>query len=167
MTALLVVVLLTALASLALGVAGRRRIGRTWLVAEVAMVAAMLDVHVPALHLVPAPLWSLLLAGCAVTAALVDRIRRSRGTARRHATDALHGVGMLLAAGLVLLSAAPVASPHAHGHSSLALPLALGVAAYSVVAARTALAVRTDRLDTARRLASLAGIVAMGAMSVA
>lgn len=164
MTALLVVMVLGASASLALGLAGRRRVGRGWLLAEAAMLAAMLDVHLPALHLVPALLWSALLAGCALTAALLDRLRRARGAAR-HGSDALHAVGMLLASVLILVTdAAPTTgSEHAHG-GGLALPLALAVVVYAACALRAALAGRPGRLDTTRRLASLAGLVAMGAM---
>ncbi|QHC68263.1 hypothetical protein GSU68_17925 [Rathayibacter sp. VKM Ac-2759] len=162
MTALLVVMVAGASTSLALGLAGRRRVGRGWLVAEAAMLAAMLDVHLAGL--VPAPIWSLLLAGCALTAALLDRVRPGR---RRHGADALHGVGMLLASVLVLVAdAAPaaVSTPHAHG-AGLALPLTLAVGAYAVCAVGAALRGRPDGVDTARRLASLAGLVAMGAMA--
>ncbi|MCJ1698489.1 hypothetical protein MT356_02065 [Rathayibacter festucae] len=168
---LLVVMLAGAAASLALGLAGWRGVGRGWLVAEAAMLAAMLDVHLPALHLLPAPLWSALLAGCALVAALVDRVRRGRG-ARRHGADALHAVGMLLAAVLVLLAdAVPAAggdalaaAAHAHG-GGLALPLGAAVAVYAACTLRVALAGRPGRLDTTRRLASLAALVAMGAMA--
>ncbi|MCJ1703326.1 MULTISPECIES: hypothetical protein [unclassified Rathayibacter] len=166
---LLVVMLAGAASSLALGLAGWRGVGRGWLVAEAAMLAAMLDVHLPALHLLPAPLWSALLAGCALVAALVDRVRRGRGV-RRHGADALHAVGMLLAAVLVLLAdAAPTAGAlagagHAHG-GGLALPLGAAVAVYATCTLRIALAGRPGRLDTARRLASLAALVAMGAMA--
>lgn len=165
MTALLVVMVAGAASSLVLGLAGRRRVGRGWLVAETAMLAAMLDVHLAPLHVVPAPIWSAMLAGCALTAALLDRVRRSRGAAR-HSADALHAVGMLLASVLVLVTgAAPTASAE-HAHSGgLALPLALAVAVYAAVTLRTALAGRPARLDTLRRLASLAGLVAMGAMA--
>lgn len=165
MTALLAAMLLGAGASLALGLAGWRRVGRGWLVAEAAMLAAMLDVHLPALHLLPAALWSALLAGCALAAALHDRLRRGP---RRHAADALHAVGMLLASVLVIAAdAAPTAAgAHAHG-GGLALPLGVAVAAYAVCTARLAFAGRSSRLDTTRRLASLAGIVAMGAMTAA
>ncbi|SMH48807.1 hypothetical protein SAMN06295885_3124 [Rathayibacter oskolensis] len=164
MTALLVVMVLGATASLALGLAGWRRVGRGWLVAEAAMLAAMLDVHLAGLHLVPAPVWSLLLAGCALTAALLDRVRRGP---RRHGADALHGVGMLLASVLVLVADAPQASGatlHAHG-AGLAVPLTAAVAAYAACAVGTTLRGRSAGIDTTRRLASLAGLVAMGAMA--
>ncbi|QHC60342.1 hypothetical protein [Rathayibacter sp. VKM Ac-2760] len=165
MDVLLVVMLAGAAASLLLGLTGWRRVGRGWLVAEAAMLAAMLDVHLPALHLLPAPLWSALLAGCALVAALVDRVRRGRGV-RRHGADALHAVGMLLASVLVLVAgAAPTASAgHAHG-GGLALPLGAAVAVYAACTLRVALAGRPGRLDTTRRLASLAALVAMGAMA--
>lgn len=169
MDVLLVVMVAGAAASLALGLAGWRRVGRGWLVAEAAMLAAMLDVHLPALHLLPAPLWSALLAGCALVAALVDRLRRGRGV-RRHGADALHAVGMLLAAVLVLVADAAPAAPtagagHAHGGVGLALPLGAAVAVYAACTLHAALAGRPGRLDTTRRLASLAALVAMGAMA--
>ena len=166
MTALLAAMVAGATASLALGLAGWRRVGTGRLLAEAAMLAAMLDVHLPALHLLPAPLWSALLGGCALAAALHDRLRRG---ARRHAADALHAVGMLLASVLVIAAdAAPTASgPHSHS-GGLAVPLGIAVAVYAVVVIRASLvesAARADRLDTTRRLASLAGLVAMGAMA--
>lgn len=165
MGALLVLMVAGAATSVLLGVAGRRGIGRGWIVAETAMLAAMLDVHVPALQVLPALVWSVLLAGCALTAALADRVSRGR-PGRRHQADALHAVGMLLAAALVLVAPLPAASPeaaHAHG-GGLALPLGVAVAAYAACTVHAALAGRPGRLDTTRRLASLTGIVAMGAM---
>lgn len=168
MSALLVVMIAGSAASLALGIAATRSVGSGRLVAEAAMLAAMLDVHLEGLGLLPTPVWALLLAVSAITAALLDRLRRGR----LPGADALHGVGMLLASGLVLVAGAPSAQDpdaqdsavHAHG-GSLPLVLTIAVAVYAVCALAAALRGRPARIHTARRLASLAGLVAMGAMA--
>jgi hypothetical protein len=174
MMELLVVTLACGATSTALAIVGRRTGGSAWPVAEMVMLAAMLDVHLPTLGLVPAPLWSLLLVGCAIGAALTDRMRHGRD--RHSSGDHLHAVGMLLAAVLVLLvgassGAAPAqgvaATAHAHASAvpiSVALITAVAVAAYAVGAIVMMALGRPARVEILRRSASLAGLVAMAAM---
>jgi len=167
--------------SAALAITGRRRGGPSWPVAEVVMLAAMLDVHLPTLGVVPAPLWSLLLMGCAIGAALSDRMRQGR--AGHSSGDHLHAVGMLLGAVLVLLvgaasgsapvgevaGAAHAAVAHAHSAAvpiSVTLVTAVAVAAYAVGVIVMMVLRRPGRVELIRRIASLAGLVAMAAMTV-
>ena len=176
MTGLFVVVVAAGLASLTLAIVGRRHSGRVAPVLDCVMLAAMVDVHVSALGAVPAPLWSLLLVGCAIASAFTGRLRGSRhaGAAAAH----LHSAGMLLGAVLVLLvgvaapDATALAGPgasgivHAHGavpSSALVVAVAAAVAAYAVAVVWVVLR-RPGRVEVARCLASLAGLLAMAAM---
>lgn len=167
MVLLLGATLLTATVALVLGVVGVRRVGQVALVAEAVMLVAMVDVHVPALGLVPAPFWALLLGGCALGNALVDRLRR----ASRPDADHLHALGMLLGAGFVLFGGAAThgsttaGAAHVHGAVVL-LPLAVAVVLHAGVVARGVLGRRLPRVEAARRSASLASVLAMGAMVV-
>jgi hypothetical protein len=172
MLALLTITIAAAVVALVLGVVGVRRVGRFTLVAEVAMLVAMVDVHVPGLGVVPAPFWALALGGCALGTALVDRLRR----ASRPDADHLHALGMLLGAGFVLLdgtaSHGVVASGATHVHSVVAhgavvlLPLAVAVVVHAGIVAHGLLGRRLPRVEAARRAASLASLLAMGAMVV-
>jgi hypothetical protein len=167
MVILLGVTLTAAIVALVLGVIGVRRVGRVALVAEVVMLVAMIDVHVPEIGLVPAPFWALLLGGCALVTALADRLRRPR----RPDADHLHALGMLLGAGFVLLDgtaahALTTEGPtHVHG-AVVVLPLAVAVVVHAGVVARSVCGKRLPRVEAARRSASLASVLAMGAMVV-
>lgn len=167
MVILLTTTIAAALVALVLGVVGVRRVGRFTLVAEVAMLVAMVDVHVPGLGVVPAPFWALALGGCALGTALVDRLR----CASRPDADHLHALGMLLGAGFVLLDGtashgvAASASTHVHGAVVL-LPLAVAVVVHAGIVAHGLLGRRLPRVEAARRAASLASLLAMGAMVV-
>jgi hypothetical protein len=138
----------------------------------------MVDVHLPALGVVAPPLWSLLLVGCAIGGAFAARLRAN---GRPHAAIAqLHAAGMLLAAVLLLLIgttsnhagriAQPIASgiSHAHGLSS-AVPLVvfvgLAVIVYAVAVVAVLFRRRLARVEAARCLSSLAGVVVMAAMA--
>jgi len=164
MTALLITTVLAAVVALGLGVAGVRRVGRVPLAAEVLMLVAMADVHVPALGIVSAPFWALLLGGCALGTALVDRVRRSG----RPGGDHLHALGMLLGAAFVLLGGVGVHGGSGHGHGVVVLVLPVGVAAvvHAGVVLRDVLGRRLPALESVRRLASLVSVLAMGAMVV-
>jgi hypothetical protein len=168
--------------SAALAITGRRACGPAWPVAEVVMFAAMLDVHLPALGVVPAPLWSLLLMGCAIGAALSDRMRQGRDG--HSSGDHLHAAGMLLGAVLVLLvGAASGSTPgtqeaatltqaavaHSHGAVvpvSVALVTAVAVGAYAAGVVVMVVLRRPARVEVVRRIASLAGLVTMAVMAV-
>lgn len=164
--------------SVALAIAGRRHGGRSAPVLECVMLLAMVDTHVPLLGIVPVPLWSLLLVGCAIGGAFAARLRIG---ARPHAAIAqLHAGGMLLAAVLLLLigtasnHAARIAQPitsgvaHAHGDSS-ALPamafVGLAVIGYAAAVITVLLRRRPGRVEGARCLSSLAGVAAMAVMA--
>ena len=189
MSLLLVVMVLCSLAAIALGVAGRRRARSAALAAEVVMVLAMLDLHLPAAGFLAPPLWAAALAGCALVPAVVDRGRRHAAPAP--AGDRLHAVGMLLGAGLVLLAgtsaaASADAGPHQHAvhqhaaHQHVAqqhvaqqsdslgglplVPLALlGVAGYGVLVLVQARR-RHGAAGSTGAIASLGALVAMGWM---
>jgi hypothetical protein len=162
MTLLLAVVLAGAVAALVLGVAGGRRVGPVALVAEVVMLVAMLDVHVPALGVVPAPFWALLLGGCAMGTAVADRIRRRA----RPGGDHLHALGMLLGAVFVLLAGGHAGVGTAHSHSAVLLPVGVAVAVHAGVVLWNVVGGRVPRVESVRRAASLVSVLAMGAMVV-
>lgn len=167
MTVLFAVMLAAAVVALVLGVTGGRRVGRVALIAEVVMLVAMLDVHVPALGVVPAPFWALLLGGCAMGTAAVDRLRRRT----RPAGDHLHALGMLLGAVFVLLggghagASAGIDSGHDHG-AVLLLPVGVAVAVHAGVVLWNVVGGRVSRVESVRRAASLVSVLAMGAMIV-
>ncbi|MFS2028765.1 MULTISPECIES: hypothetical protein [unclassified Curtobacterium] len=162
MTVLIAVTLSGSLVALMLGAAGHRRVGWSALVGEVVMLAAMADVHLPALGLVPAPFWAVVLGGCAMVTALVDRVRRPS----RPQGDHLHALGMLLGAVFVLLGTvhADDAGGHHHG-GALLLPIAVAVAVHVGAVAWGVGRRRAARVDSVRRIASLVGVLAMGAMA--
>jgi hypothetical protein len=167
MSVLLVVMLVAAVGALGLGIAGGRRVGLVALVAEAVMLVAMLDVHVPALHVVPAPFWALLLGGCAMGTAAVDRWRRRS----RPGGDHLHALGMLLGAVFVLLAGghagagAGAGAGHSHG-AVLLLPVGAAVAVHAGVVLWNVVGGRVSRVESVRRAASLVSVLAMGAMVV-
>lgn len=162
---LLLLMLSTASVALALGIAGRRRVGWVPLAGEGLMLVAMLDGHVGALGVVPAPFWALLLGGCAMTTALVDRLRQARG---RHEGDRLHALGMVLGAVFVLLGDA---SHHgggggAHAHAAALLgPVVVAVVVHAAAVVWTVTGDRATPRESARRLAALVSVLAMGAMA--
>ena len=160
MTVLLVVMLATAVVALVLGVTGGRRVGPVALVAEVVMLVAMLDVHLPALGVVPAPFWALLLGGCAMVTSAVDRLRRRR----RPGGDHLHALGMLLGAVFVLLAGGHGAADPGHSHVAVLLPVAVAVTVHTGVVLWNVVGGRVPRVESARRVASLVSVLAMGAM---
>jgi hypothetical protein len=176
------VVIAAGASSVALAIAGRRHGGRSAPVLECVMLMAMVDTHLPTLGVVPVPLWSLLLVGCAIGGAFAARLRAG---GRSHAAIAqLHAAGMLLAAVLLLLigtasnHAARIAQPiasgvaHAHGHGdSSALPamafVGIAVIGYAAAVVTVLLRRRPDRVEAARCLSSLAGVAAMAVMAAA
>ena len=164
MTVLLALMLAAAVVALVLGVAGGRRVGRVALVAESVMLVAMLDVHVPALHVVPAPFWALLLGGCAMGTAAVDRWRRRS----RPGGDHLHALGMLLGAVFVLLAGghAGAGAGAGHSHGAVLLPVGVAVAVHAGVVLWNVVGGRVPRVESVRRAASLLSVLAMGAMVV-
>ncbi|ROP72828.1 hypothetical protein [Curtobacterium sp. PhB115] len=168
MTVLLALMLAAAVVALVLGVTGGRRVGRVVLVAEVVMLVAMLDVHVPALHVVPAPFWALLLGGCAMGTAAVDRWRRRS----RPGGDHLHALGMLLGAVFVLLAGGHAgarvgaAVDAGHSHGVVLLPVGVAVAVHAGVVLWNVVGGRVPRVESVRRAASLVSVLAMGAMVV-
>ncbi|QZQ55749.1 hypothetical protein KZI27_02450 [Curtobacterium sp. TC1] len=168
MSVLLVVMLVAAIGALGLGIAGGRRIGLVALVAEAVMLVAMLDVHVPALHVVPAPFWALLLGGCAMGTAAVDRWRRRS----RPGGDHLHALGMLLGAVFVLLAGghtgagAGAGAGAGHSHGAVLLPVGVAVAVHAGVVLWNVVGGRVPRVESVRRAASLVSVLAMGAMVV-
>jgi hypothetical protein len=164
MSVLLVVMLVAAIGALGLGIAGGRRVGPVALVAEAAMLVAMLDVHVPALHMVPAPFWALLLGGCAMGTAAVDRWRRRS----RPGGDHLHALGMLLGAVFVLLAGghAGAGAGAVHSHGAVLLPVGVAVAVHAGVVLWNVVGGRVPRVESVRRAASLVSVLAMGAMVV-
>lgn len=164
MSVLLVVMLVAAIGALGLGIAGGRRIGLVALVAEAVMLVAMLDVHVPALHVVPAPFWALLLGGCAMGTASVDRWRRRS----RPAGDHLHALGMLLGAVFVLLAGghAGAGAGAGHSHGAVLLPVGVAVAVHAGVVLWNVVGGRVPRVESVRRAASLVSVLAMGAMVI-
>ncbi|MFL0358508.1 hypothetical protein [Curtobacterium flaccumfaciens] len=161
---LLVVMLVAAVGALGLGIAGGRRVGLVALVAEAVMLVAMLDVHVPALHVVPAPFWALLLGGCAMGTAAVDRWRRRS----RPGGDHLHALGMLLGAVFVLLAGghAGAGAGAGHSHGAVLLPVGAAVAVHAGVVLWNVVGGRVPRVESVRRAASLVSVLAMGAMVV-
>ncbi|MBF4615547.1 hypothetical protein [Curtobacterium sp. VKM Ac-1376] len=159
---LLIVMLAASLVALVLGVAGGRRVGPVALVAEVVMLVAMLDVHVPALGVVPAPFWALLLGGCAMGTAVVDRLRRHT----RPGGDHLHALGMLLGAVFVLFGGGHAGAGTGHSHSAVLLPVGVAVAVHAGVVLSTVVGGRLPKWESLRRAASLASVLAMGAMVV-
>ena len=167
MIVLFAVMLAAAVVALVLGATGGRRVGRVVLVAEVVMLVAMIDVHVPALGIVPAPFWALLLGGCALGTAAVDRLRHRR----RLGGDHLHALGMLLGAVFVLLggghasASADIGSGHDHG-AALLLPVGVAVAVHAGVVLWNIVGGRVPRVESVRRAASLVSVLAMGAMVV-
>ncbi|WP_022907661.1 hypothetical protein [Curtobacterium sp. B18] len=162
MTVLIVVTLAGSLVALVLGVAGRRRAGWSVLVGETVMLAAMADVHVPTLGFVPAPFWAVLLGGCALVTALLDRLRRPH----RPQGDHLHALGMLLGAAFVLLGAVHAGDSAGHRHGTvLLLPIAVAVAVHVGAVAWGVARRPPARVESARRIASLVGVLAMGAMT--
>lgn len=162
MSILLVVMLTAASIALVLGLGGVRRVGPAALVAEGVMLAAMVDVHLPALGFVPAPFWALLLGGCALGTATADRLRRSA----RPTSDHLHALGMLLGAVFVLLGGShDHGVGHEHGGAVL-LPVAVAVAVHVGAVVRDLARVRVPRAEAARRAASLVSVLAMGAMVI-
>ena len=177
MNALMVVMIVAATASVVLSILGRSHGGRTGPVFECVMLLAMLDVHVPALGVVPAPLWCMLLTACAVGGAFVGRLRTAPGA--RPVIVLRHSAGMLVAALLVLVAGtttdrdapAEVATAsgiaHAHGVASssfLAVIVAVAVAAYAIGVIAVVLQRRPARVETARCFSSLLGLVAMAGM---
>ena len=164
MSVLLVVMLVAAVGALGLGIAGGRRVGLVALVAEAVMLVAMLDVHVPALHVVPAPFWALLLGGCAMGTAAVDRWRRRS----RPGGDHLHALGMLLGAVFVLLAGghAGAGAGAGHSHGAVLLPVGAAVAVHAGVVLWNVVGGRVSRVESVRRAASLVSVLAMGAMVV-
>jgi hypothetical protein len=160
--------------SVALAITGRRHGGRSAPILECVMLLAMVDVHLPALGVVPVPLWSLLLVGCAIGGAFAARLRAS---GRPHAVIAqLHAAGMLLAAVLLLLIgtasdhaariAQPIASTHAHGDSPPFMAfVALAVVAYAAAVIVVLSHRPPGRVEAARCLSSLAGVAAMALMA--
>ncbi|MFJ3382200.1 hypothetical protein ACIPJ2_17515 [Curtobacterium sp. NPDC090217] len=159
---LIVVTLGGSLVALLLGVAGARRVGRTALLGEVVMLAAMADVHLPAMGFVPAPFWAVLLGGCAMVTALVDRVRRPR----RPQGDHLHALGMLLGAVFVVLGSAHAGGTTGHHHgAALLLPVAVAVAVHVGAVAWSVGRRRVARTESVRRIAALVGLLAMGAMA--
>ncbi|GAB2449748.1 uncharacterized membrane protein YoaK (UPF0700 family) [Conyzicola lurida] len=173
MTALTVVALFCGAVSLALAVSRRHSGGRAVPVAELVMLAAMLDLHLPPLGMLPAPVWSLLLMGCAIGVAFADRVRRRRGT--QSPGDDLHAASMLLAAVLVMfLGAGPGRAQalgsvaHAHGaatSASVILITAIVVAAHGAAVVALVVRRRPNRVETVRRFASLAALIAMAGMT--
>lgn len=170
MSVLLLVMLVGAAVALALGVRGRRRVGRVPLVAEGVMLVAMLDVHVPALGVVPAPFWALLLGGCAMGTAVLDRVQLQR---RAPGGDHLHALGMLLGSVFVLLGspghvggAGAEGVPGGHHHAVLLLPVAAAVLVHAGAVLWSVSGHRVPRAESARRVASLVSVLAMGAMAV-
>ncbi|TCU50291.1 hypothetical protein EDF52_114113 [Curtobacterium sp. PhB42] len=164
MSVLLVVMLVAAVGALGLGIAGGRRVGPVALVAEAVMLVAMLDVHVSALHMVPAPFWALLLGGCAMGTAAVDRWRRRS----RPGGDHLHALGMLLGAVFVLLAGghAGAGAGAGHSHGAVLLPVGVAVAVHAGVVLWNVVGGRVPRVESVRRAASLVSVLAMGAMVV-
>lgn len=166
MSVLLVVMLVAAVGALGLGIAGGRRVGSVALVAEAVMLVAMLDVHVPALHVVPAPFWALVLGGCAMGTAAVDRWRRRS----RPGGDHLHALGMLLGAVFVLLAGghagAGAGAGAGHSHGAVLLPVGVAVAVHAGVVLWNVVGGRVPRVESVRRAASLVSVLAMGAMVV-
>ena len=172
------VIVASGASSVALAIAGRRHGGRSAPVLECVMLLAMVDTHVPVFGVVPVPLWSLLLVGCAIGGAFAARLRA--GSLPHAAIAQLHAAGMLLAAVLLLLigttsnHAAPIAQPiasgvaHAHGDSS-ALPamafVGLAVIGYAAAVITVLLRRRPGRVEGARCLSSLAGVAAMAVMA--
>jgi hypothetical protein len=175
MTALTAVAVFCGAVSLALAVSRRHSGGRAVPVAELVMLAAMLDLHLPSLGVLPAPLWSLLLMGCAIGVAFADRVRRGRGA--HSPGDHLHAASMLVAAVLVMfLGAGPDdaralgSTAHAHGaSSSVSVILLTGIVLAVYASAVVVLVVRRrpNRVETVRRFASLAALVAMAGMTAA
>jgi hypothetical protein len=173
MTALTVVAVFCGAVSLALAVSRRHSGGRAVPVAELVMLAAMLDLHLPPLGVLPAPVWSLLLMGCAIGVAFADRLRRARGT--HSPGDHLHAGSMLLAAVLVMfLGAGPVdaqavgSAAHAHAAASsgsVILLVGIVVAVYASAVVALVVRRRPNRVETVRRFASLAALVAMAGMT--
>ena len=169
MPILLAVMLTGALVALVLGLRGVRRVGPVALVAEGVMLVAMVDVHVQAFGFVPAPFWALLLGGCAMGTATADRLRRSA----RPGADHLHALGMLLGAVFVLIGSGHdlggdhvLGGGHEHG-GALLLPVGAAVAVHVGAVVWGLARTRVPRAEAARRAASLASVLAMGAMVVA
>jgi hypothetical protein len=167
MNALLVLMVGLSIASIAFGLTGRRRVGPVPLLGEAVMVVAMLDVHGAGGSILAAPVWAAALAACAIGTALLDRARRAGSRAR--SGDALHPIGMLLGALLVLVAGAPAVldggSDHVHRVAApdlllVVLPMLLGYAV--LVLWDSARRRRGARL--AREVASLAALLTMGAM---
>jgi hypothetical protein len=178
--ALVVVALACGGVSVLLAFARARDCGRATPVVESVMLAAMLDVHLAGLGFLPAPVWSLMLVACAIGTALLDRVRRHRGT--DSSRDQLHAVGMLLGAVFLLFIGASAGHTHpgdgagltaaasSHAHSALATSTivavaAVAVAAYGCCVGRALVLRRPRRMESVRRLTSLGGLVAMAAMA--
>jgi hypothetical protein len=167
MNALLALMVGLSIASIAFGLTARRRVGPGPLIGEVVMVVAMLDVHGADASVLATPGWAATLAACAVGTALLDRVRRAGSRAR--SGDALHPIGMLLGALLLLFAGAPAVLDGGsdHGHRGAALDLLLVVLPMLLGYAVLVLwdSVRRRRgARLAREVASLAALLAMGAM---
>jgi len=159
-----------------------RDCGRATPVVESVMLAGMLDVHLSIFGFLPAPAWSLLLVVCAIGTALLDRVRRHRGT--DSSRDQLHAVGMLLGAVFLLFIGASMgsaqsgdtegvvaaATSHAHGAlaaSNIVVVASVAVAAYGCCVGRALMLRRPRRIESVRRLTSLSALVAMAVMAIA
>ncbi|SMQ70864.1 hypothetical protein [Agreia sp. VKM Ac-1783] len=177
MNALVVVMIVAATASVVLSIVGRGHGGRIGPVFEGVMLLAMVDVHVPGLAVVPAPLWSVLLTACAIGGAFAGRLRAVPGA--RPAIVLRHSAGLLVAALLVLVAgttsgrdsalAAPAASGIAHAHGALSSSflvalVAVAVTGYAIGVVAVVLHRRPARVETARCFSSLLGLVAMAGM---
>lgn len=159
---LFLVMVASAVGALVLGVVGRRGVATAPLVAEVVMLVAMLDGHLPGLGIVPAPFWALLLGCCAMGTALVERVR---GSGRRPGVDHLHALGMLLAAVFVVLGSGDAHRGAGHEHAVvLLLPVVVAVVVHAAAVVWSVCGGRAPRVESVRRLASLASVLAMGAM---
>jgi len=180
--ALVVMALACGGVSVLLAFVRKRDCGRATPAVETVMLAGMLDVHLPALGIVPAPVWALMLMACAIATAFADRLRRHRGS--DESRDHLHSVGMLLAAVFFLLvgsssghmhgvddaGVTAVAASHVHGAlgtSTIVVAASVAVAAYAYGVARALRRSPPRRMESVRRLTSLGGLVAMAAMAAA
>jgi hypothetical protein len=161
MLLLVVLMVSSAVMALVLGVVGRRGAATVPLVAEVVMLVAMLDCHLPGLGIVPAPFWALLLGGCAMGTALFERVR---GSGRRPGVDHLHALGMLLAAVFVVLGSGEAHRVAGHDHGVVLLPVVVAVVVHAAAVVWSVCGGRAPRVESVRRLSSLASVLAMGAM---
>jgi hypothetical protein len=168
MNALLALMVTFSVAAIALGLVGRRRIGSGALLGELVMVVAMLDVHSSGGGILATPIWASVLALCAITTACLDRVRRARSRVRTG--DALHPIGMLLGATLLLFVGAAPGEGASGGHVHLVAAVDLvivvlaGLLVYAVLVLRDAVLRHRRDSSLAREVAGLGALFAMAAM---